>query len=195
MTSLNRFLPNTKTMISVTRFTCIRKDGIFIITGMEEILSPCCHGDLFVHGTCRRKLKAAGGDKILRLRVMECAECGTTHRELPNGIVPRKRYSAEMLCAIFNGFMPENDDNGSIDSIVSSEKEEYASDRLMCDASVRERIIAWLSWFWEYAQSIAKTDSRQDAFTGSMCSQLSQYVRVIVNRREWKQHRFAVSTS
>ena len=159
--------------------------------------SPCCNGVLFVHGTCRRRIKATGGDAVLRLRVMECADCGTTHRELPDGIVPRKRYSAEMLCAIFNGVTPENDDksNGSIDAIISSEKDEYACDRLICDASVRKRIIAWLSWFLMYAQNIAGTDSRQDDLPDSMCSKLRQYVRDIVNRGKWKQHRFAVSTS
>jgi len=182
-------------MINVSRFTCIRKEEIFIITGMEDQPSPCCRDKLSVHGTCKRKLKAFGGTAVMRLRVMEC-KCGKTHREMPDGIIPYERYSAEMLCAIFSEGSPvdciDNAEEKPIDDILFPMKEEYACDAGMCDKSVRQRIVEWISWFLAYVESIEELRSSLKDTYNSLCSKLRHYVSVVVNSGRWKQHRFAM---
>ena len=183
-------------MINVSRFTCIRKAEIFIVTGMEDLACPCCGEKLFVHGTCKRHLKATGGNAILRLRVMECERCRTTHREMPKGIVPYRRYSAEMLCVICSGqLMERKEDSSSIDTLISSDKDEYASDACICDVSVTQRIIKWLSWFLACAQNMEEIRSDYSFVSDSLCDQLKHCVRIIVNSGKWKQHHFAVPSS
>lgn len=164
---------------------------------MEDLPCPCCGGNLFVHGTCKRHLKATGGNAILRLRVMECRRCGATHREMPEGLVPYKHYSAEMLCAIFSGYLPESqEETSSIDTLISPVKGEYAGDACICDMSVRQRIIKWLSWFFAFAQSITEETSFDRIFSSdSVCSKLKSDVRIIVNNGKWRQHHFAVPSS
>lgn len=163
---------------------------------MEDLPCPYCDGKLFVHGTCKRQLKATGIKATLRLRVMECERCGTTHREMPKGLVPYRRYSAEMLCAICSGqLMERKEDPSSIDTLISSVKDEYATDACICDASVRQRIIKWLSWFLAYAQNIEIIRSDFSFFSDSLCRKLKHCVRIIVNSGKWKQHHFAVPSS
>lgn len=165
------------------------------MTGLEDLPCPCCGGDLYVHGTCKRNLKVTGGKVTLRLRVMECSKCETTHREMPNGLVPYKRYSAEMLCAIFNGHLPENDkDAKSVDALTSPKWDEYADDVCMCDISIRQRIIEWLLWFLARGQDMEETYSSLIS-ADSICSRLKYYVRIIVNSGRWEQHRFVVPSS
>ena len=184
-------------MINVSQYTCVRKEGIYIITVMEDLPCPCCEGFLFVHGTCRRSLKTGNGKVSLRLRVMECRDCGTTHRETPGGIVPYKRYSARMLCFIFNDIIPDESghDAGSVDDYIVPEQETDAADAGICDISVRQRIIEWLSWFFAYAQSVEEKQFRVQNISGSLCAKLRYYVRFIVNSGKWIQHRFAMLSS
>ena len=88
-------------MISLTRFTLIRKGTELIVSSLEDLPCSLCGGDLFVHGTCKRKLREISGEtSTLRLRVMECKKCGHTHRELIKGIAPHRRYSIDLICAI-----------------------------------------------------------------------------------------------
>ena len=166
------------------------------MTGMEDLPCPYCGGNLFVHGTCKRYLKATGRKATLRLRVMECERCRKTHREMPKGLVPYRRYSAEMLCAIYSGQLTESkEDSSSIDTFISSDKDEYASDAWICDVSVRQRIIKWLSWFLAFAENMRDISSDGTFFSDSICSKLKYYVRIIVNSGKWKQHLFAVPSS
>ena len=189
-------------MLSVSHFSCVRKGKDFIITGMETLLSPCCKRRVFVHGTCKRKLKTPYGNVFLRLRVMEC-ECGMTHREMPDGIIPHKRYSVEMLCKIIDTSLPDNDESSnSIDEILfpnqrsqeepEEEQEKFACDACMRDLSVCQRLVKWVLWFIEYAQSIEATQSCSAEVPESLCDKLRHYIRAVVNSGKWKQHDFAM---
>lgn len=185
-------------MITVSRFTCIRKEEIFIITGMEDQPSPCCRKKLSVHGTCKRGLKTDSGCARMRLRVMEC-ECGKTHREIPDGIIPYERYSAEMLCAILAGDStddrPDSTEEKSIDDILFPTKAKFACDARMCDKSVRQRIVEWITWFLAYAESIEELRSSLKSTYNSLSSKLRHYVSVVVNSGRWIQHRMKVPST
>lgn len=172
------FLFDFPVMVIVSRFTRYCKGSICYIMGTEDIPCPVCGGRLFVHGTCKRKVKDETEQvQELRLRVLECKECGHTHRELPEELVPYKRYSAEALCRI---------------------KEQ--PDICTAEPTVRQRILLWLSWFLCYARNIAHAQSlcglvSSEPSGAHLYRQLLYFVRLVVNTGFWEQHRSAMTFS
>lgn len=64
----------------------------------EEVPCPCCEGQLRVVGSRNRSyITAAGVTVKLRIRRLRCKECGKIHHELPDCIVPYKRYASECI--------------------------------------------------------------------------------------------------
>ncbi|NLI91776.1 MAG: hypothetical protein GX434_06080 [Peptococcaceae bacterium] len=56
---------------------------------------PCCGNDLKVIGSRKRKSKTPDGQtKILIIRRLRCLSCSRIHHELPDGLVPYKRYAS-----------------------------------------------------------------------------------------------------
>ena len=55
-----------------------------------------------VHGTYERKLRTSRYPDGIRhvMRVLDCELCRTSHREVPDFIVPRKSYSYDYMCAV-----------------------------------------------------------------------------------------------
>ena len=165
-------------VISVSDFTKYFKDGIWIITGQEDVPCPICSGKLAVRGTCKRKLRQESDDTItLRLRVMECKGCGKTHRELPEGIVPYKRHDAESICGM-----------------------QKAPQDCIAEPSVRNRIIVWLAWFLRYGKDVLKSLLEQgyhltEPVVEPLSRQLVQFVRLVVNSGMWVQHRSVIRFS
>jgi len=171
------FLFDLPVMVIVSQFIQYLKENIWHITGTEDIPCPVCGGQLFVHGTCLRNVRKDSEQQLLRLRVLECEHCGRTHRELPSGIVPYKRHSAEAICQVA----------------------EYP-DQCLEEPSVCRRIQAWLTWFLCYAQNIAaslavKGFSVSEPSGDSRCRQLEYFVRLVVNAGYWEQHRSAMTWS
>lgn len=166
-------------MISITQYTRVCKGGIWIITGMEDVPCPCCGGNLGVRNTCSRTVVLPDDSREhLQLRVMKCGECGRTHRELPAGIVPYKRHSAESICK-----MKEDSDG-------STKKD---SDECIPEITVRRRILFWLDWFLAYAEDIARS-IRERGFPvpeqpgNTLLGRLTYFVRLVVNTHNWIQH-------
>jgi len=159
-------------MISVMHGIEYFKDGIYIFTGMEDIPCPVCGAGLKVHGTCLRKLQTINGEKIYRLRVMECTneDCKKTHRELPAGIIPYKRMDAE-----------------KISKIVAAPIAEHTKET---DTSTWRSIRAWVVWFLEYTSNLLdelKTGYSQSE--KSLSDRLVFCVRTVANSQKWIQHR------
>ncbi|HHV65955.1 MAG TPA: hypothetical protein GXX46_12960 [Peptococcaceae bacterium] len=56
---------------------------------------PCCDSDLKVIGSRKRKFKVTGEEtRILIIRRLRCKACKRIHHELPDCLVPYKRYSS-----------------------------------------------------------------------------------------------------
>ncbi|MCL6611609.1 MAG: DUF6431 domain-containing protein [Peptococcaceae bacterium] len=71
------------------------KKGFFVRSG-EQISCPCCNGPLKVCGSRRRKYVNGTGDTIvLVIRRLRCRNCGRLHHELPDILVPYKRYGSK----------------------------------------------------------------------------------------------------
>jgi len=70
----------------------------FLVRGAERIPSPCCGSDMSVIGTRMRKSKERSGEtRLFSIRRLGCDNCGKIHHELPDLLVPYKRYSSECI--------------------------------------------------------------------------------------------------
>lgn len=159
-------------MISVMHGIEYFKDGIYIFTGTEEVTCPVCGAKLKVHGTCLRKLQTVNGEKLYRLRVMECTNegCQKTHRELPAGIIPYKRMDAE-----------------KISKIAESSAAEHTKET---DTNTWKSIRAWVAWFLEYAFNLVdELKTGYGRSEKSLSDRLIFYVQIVANSQNWIQHR------
>ena len=65
---------------------------------MEQIPCPCCGGRLNVIGSRRRKyITSLSISKVLVIRRLICVDCKRIHHELPDILVPYKRYASEAI--------------------------------------------------------------------------------------------------
>lgn len=159
-------------MISVMHGIEYFKDGIYIFTGTEEVPCPVCGAKLKVHGTCLRKLQTVNGEKLYRLRVMECTnkDCQKTHRELPAGIIPYKRMDAE-----------------KISKIAESSAAEHTKET---DTNTWKSIRVWVAWFLEYATNfLTELKTGYGRSEKSLSDRLIFYVQIVANSQNWIQHR------
>lgn len=80
------------------------KKPVFLVTGTETIACPKCLGELKAYD--RRKRGCLCGDgtrKVYRLRRLRCRKCSSLHAELPDFMVPFKRYSTQAIQSVAEG--------------------------------------------------------------------------------------------
>ena len=71
---------------------------------MEQVPCPCCGGDHRVIGSRQRKyIKGSGEQCIIVIRRLRCKRCDRIHHELPDILVPYKRYDSESIEAVVTG--------------------------------------------------------------------------------------------
>jgi hypothetical protein len=76
----------------------LRRVPAFFVRCAEVVPCPCCGEKLVVIGSRQRKLATASGDqRVLIVRRLRCLQCCKIHHELPDCIVPYKRYESECL--------------------------------------------------------------------------------------------------
>ncbi len=94
----------------------------------EQNFCPCCGGTLKIIGSRQRKFINSAGDKeVLIIRRLRCSSCGRIHHELPDILLPYKRYGSESVEAAVNG------------------------NRDLCVAADESTIGRWRRWFSERA--------------------------------------------
>jgi len=104
----------------------------FFVRSMEQIPCPCCGELLNVIGSRRRKyLTSQSLPQVVVIRRLRCCHCGRIHHELPDILVPYKRYSCE-----------------AIEPVVADE----SSLSVAVDEST---IMRWRQWFAERAEHFA----------------------------------------
>lgn len=157
------------------------KDGLIYFTSQEEIPCPGCAGKLYVHGTCKRKLRTGNdGVKLYRLRVMECRVCGKTHRELPGNIIPYKRMDLESVSGLAQISHVDNLNN--------------------LEASTWRRVRTWMLRFLAYAIELLNCPCEEDRDFPSLTPEcaheyLAYGIKRVVNMGQWIQHCLALHTS
>ncbi|MFD0959017.1 DUF6431 domain-containing protein [Paenibacillus chungangensis] len=76
---------------------------MFFVRSAEQIAAPCCGGPLGIVGSRPRVWYKSSGEKAkLVIRRLYCEACGKIHHELPDLLVPYKRYDAESIEAVLS---------------------------------------------------------------------------------------------
>lgn len=71
---------------------------MFLVRSAEQIAAPCCGGPLGIVGSRKRVWYKSSGEKAkLVIRRLYCEACSKIHHELPDLLVPYKRYDAESI--------------------------------------------------------------------------------------------------
>jgi hypothetical protein len=77
---------------------------VFFVRSAEQNYCPCCTGSLKVVGSRPRKfIDSLGNAHVLIIRRLRCTDCKRIHHELPDILVPYKRYDSESIEAALNG--------------------------------------------------------------------------------------------
>ncbi len=141
-----------------------------------------------VSGSRKRYIRDGDGVRTtLIIRRLYCEECQKLHHELPDLIVPYRRYDSE-----------------AIEEIVSNEE---TAVEVSCENSTIRRIKNWFSLFRKYIESCLQAIITICARDAELTRQLSQFlpleakrqsagwlkylVRIVVNSGRWPQTRSA----
>lgn len=164
--------------------------GNFHVRSRETQRCPVCGSGLSVCGSRGRGLiEYSGEKKILKIRRLWCDRCRRIHHELPDIIVPYKRYSAE-----------------AIENILADRPD--LMDASPCELSTTKRIKLWFFLLREYCESALESLLEQwkkdrEIISGiSRLLPLSEYqhfsagwlanlVRLLVNSNRWLHTRSA----
>ena len=114
-------LTTPNNMISISKYKIeVNENGEKRVVSQEQL--PCtCGGHLAFKEYIFRIVRKPGEDKeFVEIRVLYCVDCNTTHRELPDFLLPYKHYVAEAV--------------------------EAAVDRKKADCSERT-VKRWRAWF------------------------------------------------
>ena len=89
-------------MVSQQEYSPYKKAGRIYAYGNNMPCCPDCGRRRKVHGTYERKLRTLRYPDGIQhvMRVLDCEPCRTSHREVPDFIVPRKSYSYDYMCAV-----------------------------------------------------------------------------------------------
>ena len=89
-------------MVSQQEYSPYKKAGRIYAYGKTMPCCPDCGRRMKVHGTYERKLRTSRYPDGIQhvMRVLDCELCRTSHREVPDFIVPRKSYSYDYMCAV-----------------------------------------------------------------------------------------------
>lgn len=160
----------------------------FYIRSNETVPCPFCEKRLKVIGSRKRGVIEYSGEKrILVIRRLKCLGCGRIHHELPDIIIPYKRYGSE-----------------TVECIVSlTDENDYP-----CELSTAKRLKIWfyllrkyfnntlisLTFLYDYDKELCKEIgsliTRLNSSTG-VTGWLKKLVRYLVNSGRWLHTRSA----
>ena len=97
-------------MIIISNYELIaHHSGVFFVKSSEIIPCPCCDGLLRGIGSRERICKHSDGSSmVLIIRRKRCGSCNKIHHELPNLLVPYKRYGAESIESVVGELEPSH---------------------------------------------------------------------------------------
>ena len=182
-------------MLIISDYQLVEKpsggDFVWFVVSLEQHVSPCCGGALRVISSRKRvRIRSTGVKERLIIRRLRCQDCGRTHSELPDCLVPYKRY-----------------DSASIEAVVSG-------DPLLDVAADESTLLRWKTWFSEmvnyflgclqalilryrgYAVEV-RSDLPESSlqriwhYVGNAPCWLARVVRPVANANLWVQTRFA----
>ncbi len=163
---------------------------MFFVRSREQVYSPCCDSEMEVIGSRKRVLfNDEGEQKMLRVRRLSCLVCGRIHHELPDIIVPYKRFDSASIEAGIEG--------AALLSVTADDSTIYRWRRwFIAVAWQLYSILSALAFrlgrpvevFPETSQSLFLYFRK---FTGTGPGWLARVVRPVVNTNNWPQTRSA----
>ena len=157
-------------MIIIRNYRLEEKGGLFYVIAMETSHCPICQGMLYKRGTRRRAVSKNEEDKhILSIRRLYCERCKCIHHELPDCVVPYKRYGTEVIENIVT-----NDTQTKV-------HEEPAS----CSDGTKRRILGWWTAVMHYFLSVLQTLSQKFKVSFSSPPAFKELVRAVTNSNNW----------
>ena len=130
-------------------------------------------------GSRSRKLINNNGEKILlMIRRMKCKKCGRIHHELPDCLVPYKRFCVEMIAEAVTSEISDSTFPGETSTLI--------------------RLRVWFKLFHDYVSRLRehflllyKTDI--SAIDLKTTGGLQRIVRILCNSNLWPQTRLALT--
>lgn len=158
--------------------------SVFRVKTTEECICPICAGELIKKGIrtrflTRTKPGATEDDyhpyeKIcLLIQRHKCNSCGRIHHQLPDCIVPYKRFSAEI-----------------IESIIKQPEQ-----ATLIDEETVKRILAWWALMVAYILGVAPSLTQKHHVTIAPEHKLVQIVRALVNSHMWPGTRIGLNAA
>ena len=141
------------------------KADYFFVRSKESVNCPICGEKLTVRGERKRKIKDESGEKrTLIIRRMKCVKCGKIHHELPDMVIPYKRYSAEVVEAVITG----------------GKKAE-----VVCEEGTIRRVIQWWRLMLPYYINVLKSLTEKYQIQFHEPPLFREIIRAVVNSNNW----------
>ncbi len=164
---------------------------MFFVRSGEQHRCPCCDGALKVIGSRKRGyINELGERVVLIIRRLRCKTCKQVHHELPDILVPYKRYSSKSIEAVVTG--EEMLSVGADESTISRWRKWFR-------ALANHFLGSLISIAYRYGKSAAEEKSelpgsllqRIWCYVGDGPGWLARVVRPVVNANYWLQTRSA----
>ncbi|NLB80104.1 MAG: hypothetical protein GX800_00470 [Clostridiaceae bacterium] len=178
-------------MILITRYKLVKdkKDEHKIrVKSEEESICPICFSDtLKVIGSRNRKAIEINGDWIiLIIRRLKCLICMKIHHELPDILVPYKRYLSECIEAIIDG---TDDEVACENSTIIRFRQWFKSMENHIKGSIMAVYLQMINVRKDVAGKTALEAIK--AYVGADHGWLARAVRIVVNSNNWVHTRYA----
>ncbi len=176
-------------MIIIVKYKLIYdKDdsAICYVKSEEKSICPICGSPhLKIIGSRKRNAWQSDGEKIIMIiRRLRCINCLKIHHELPDKLVPYKRYTSSAIETVLDNTTEIYCENGSIYRLKKwfSEIESYIAG---CLSAVANRLNLEVNF------STGPAHRRIKSLVGESRGWLARTVRTIVNTNNWPHTRSA----
>jgi hypothetical protein len=142
--------------------------GFFIVIALDESHCPTCQSVLLML-TTRKRVWWMGNDvvQILLIRRLYCEDCKRIHHEIPDCLVPYKRYGADVIEGVVIG------------------KGDAEATPLPCPSGTASRIRAWWKAVKSYFLHILMVLEARHKVSFSSPPAFRETVRAVANSNNW----------
>lgn len=162
---------------------------------MEQIPCPCCGERLNVIGSRRRKyLTSQSLPQVVVIRRLRCCRCGRIHHELPDFLVPYKRYAGEAIEPVVANELPLS---VAVDESTITRWRQWFAERAEHFAGCLESIRIRFGYGFVGGPSDLSLSVLQRIwhYVGDAPAWLARVVRTVANTNQWVHTRSAFCPS
>lgn len=157
----------------------------FFVRSTEIVPCPCCVGRLKIIGSRKRAWYQSSGERSkIVIRRLQCVQCKKIHHELPDQLVPYKRYDAESLEGVMLS-EPKRTDVVADESTITRWRCWFLAWGVYAQGVLHSLSIRFnlpVEPLSEGSQSVLQTLGR---YVGTRAGWLRKVVRSIANSHQW----------